>query len=124
MAGLLDFNHGGATHPGARAIVHPAAKSGEHVVRYLVVTETEKHIVLDDGYTYDKRSGVVQGPAGRLALQNRLMVTEGSAMFASWSPLARVPRGQHRYRTPGCGPAPLRSSQRGLRAVLRLLGRR
>ena len=88
MADLFDFNHGGATHPGSRAAVHPGADSGEHVVLYTVVTETDRHIVLDDGFTYDKRTGVVQGPAGRPTLQNRVTATEGSAMFASWSEIA------------------------------------
>jgi hypothetical protein len=64
VADIFDCNHGGATHPGARAIVHPAAKSDEHVVRYRVVAESDEHITLDDGYTYDKRTGVVRGPAG------------------------------------------------------------
>jgi hypothetical protein len=83
VAGIFDFNHGGATHPGARAIVHPAAESDEHVVRYRVVAETKEHITLDDGYTFDKRTGVIRGPAERPALQNRLVATEGSAMFAA-----------------------------------------
>ncbi|MGQ1795863.1 hypothetical protein ACT4S5_01805 [Kocuria oceani] len=85
MADLFDFNHGGVTHPGARAIVHPAARCDRHAVRYTVIAETDEHIVLDDGYIYDKRTGAVRGPGGRQALQNRRVATAGSAMFASWS---------------------------------------
>jgi hypothetical protein len=95
VAELFDFNHGGATHPGARAIVHPAADSDEHVVRYRVVAETSKHITLDDGYTYDKHTGAVRGPSGRPTLQNRRVATEGSAMYASWSRTAQAPDQQH-----------------------------
>ena len=121
MADLFDFNHGGATHPGARAAVHPGAGSGEHAVLYTVVTETERHIVLDDGFTYDKRTGVVQGPAGRPTLQNRVTATEGSAMFASWSEIARQPR-RPDGRTEGS--APRRAPARRLGPLLRRLGRR
>ena len=120
MADLFDFNHGGATHPGARAAVHPGAGSGEHAVLYTVVTETERHIVLDDGFTYDKRTGVVQGPAGRPTLQNRMTATEGSAMFASWSRTAQRPR------RPDGGPGgrPRSAPARRLGSLLRRLGRR
>ena len=121
MADLFDFNHGGTTHPGARAAVHPGADSGEHVVLYTVVSETDEHIVLDDGFTYDKRTGVVQGPAGRPTIQNRMTATEGSAMFASWSEIARQPR-RPDGRTGG--DAPQRLPERGLRSLLRRLGRR
>ncbi|KLU08490.1 hypothetical protein [Kocuria sp. SM24M-10] len=124
MADLFDFNHGGATRPGARAIVHPGADSGEHMVRYHVVTETKDCITLDDGYTYDKRTGVVQGPGGRPTLQNRVVVTEGSVMFASWSHTARTPHRSHRRSTPGGAMGPLRASRRATRALLRFLGRR
>ena len=123
MASVFDFNHGGATHPGARAIVHPGADSDEHVVLYCVVTETEEHITLDDGYTYDKYTGVVQGPGGRPTLQNRLAVTEGSAMFASWSRIARMPHRQATHSTPSCRLVPSTGRQRGLKALLRLLER-
>lgn len=124
MADLLDFNHGGATHPGARAAVHPGADSGEHVVLYTVVAETDEHIVLDDGFTYDKRTGVVQGPAGRPTLQNRMTATEGSAMFASWSPIAQQPRRPFPAGAPGGGSGPQGAPERRLRTMLRRLGRR
>jgi hypothetical protein len=124
MADLFNFNDGGATHPGARAVVHPGADSGVHVVQYRVVAETQEHIILDDGYTYDKRSGAVRGPAGRPTLQNRVAVTEGSAMFASWSRIAGVPHRWRRRPTPSGGPAPARAAQRALRVVLRFLRRR
>lgn len=122
MADLFDFNHGGATHPGARAIVHPGADADEHVVRYRVVAETEKHITLDDGFTYDKRSGAVRGPAGRPALHNRLAVTEGSAMFACWARTAEVPHRRSPRSMPGHGRA--HASARRLATVLRLPVRR
>ncbi|MEX5303281.1 hypothetical protein [Kocuria sabuli] len=122
MADLFDFNHGGATHPGARAIVHPGADSGEHVVRYSVVAEGDEHITLDDGYTYDKRTGAVRGPAGRPTIQNRRAVTEGSAMFASWSRIAVAPRRRRPHSTPGRDR--VSPSGRALTAVLRFLGRR
>ncbi|MEX5304354.1 hypothetical protein RF644_01225 [Kocuria sp. CPCC 205258] len=120
MADLFDFNHGGATHPGVRAAVHPGAGSGEHAVLYTVVAETERHIVLDDGFTYDKRTGVVQGPAGRPTLQDRMTATEGSAMFASWSRTAQRPR-----RPDGRpGGRPRSAPARRLGSLLRRLGRR
>lgn len=120
MADLFDLNHGGATHPGARAAVHPGADPGEHVVLYTVVAETAEHIVLDDGFTYDKRTGVVRGPAGRTTLQDRMAATEGSAMFASWSRTARRP--PRRFSSRGSA---LRGAPRPrIRTVLRLLGRR
>lgn len=121
MADLFDFNHGGATHPGARAIVHPAADSDRHAVRYRVVTETDEHIVLDDGYTYDKRTGVMCGPAGRPTLQNRMVATEGSAMFASWSRTAGTPDRQHPHAIPAHGRAHF--LQRAITAVRRFLQR-
>ena len=124
MADLFDFNHGGATHPGARAAVHPGADSGEHVVLYTVVAETDAHIVLDDGFTYDKRTGVVQGPAGRPTLQNRVTATEGSAMFASWAGIAQLPRRPLPHGTPDGGPASRGAPQRRVRTLLRRLGRR
>lgn len=117
MADIFDFNHGGATHPGARAIVHSAAESDEHVVRYVVLAATEEHITLDDGYTYDKRTGMVRGPAGRPALQNRLAATEGSAMFAAWSRTAQAPK-QHRPQA-----TPAHSLKRVLFTVQHLLKR-
>lgn len=123
MADILDFNHGGATHPGARAVVHPAADSDEHVVLYTVITETDEHIILDDGYTYDKRTGVVQGPAGRPTLQNRVAVTEGSAMFASWSRIARIIPQQYPHGTPSKGVVPAPIPQRRFKALLRIFGR-
>lgn len=118
MADVFDFNYGGATHPGARAIVHPAAQSDEHVVRYVVVAVTEQHFTLDDGYTYDKRTGVVRGPAGRPALHNRVAATEGSAMYAAWSRTAHTP---DRQRPPA---VPARSRKRVLFTLQRLLKRR
>ncbi len=124
MADLFDFNHGGATHPGARAAVHPGADPGEHVVLYTVVAETEDHIVLDDGFTYDKRTGVVQGPAGRRTLQNRVAATEGSTMFAAWARLARPPRRPAPDGVPGVRPAPRGAPGRGVRALLHRLGLR
>ncbi|MFI7582817.1 hypothetical protein ACH9DO_03375 [Kocuria sp. M1N1S27] len=120
MADLFDLNHGGATHPGARAAVHPGADPGEHVVLYSVVAETAEHIVLDDGFTYDKRTGVVQGPAGRTTLQDRMAATEGSAMFDSWSRTARLPP----RRAPRRAAALRRAPRPRIRAALRLLGRR
>lgn len=124
MADLFDFNHGGATRPGARAIVHPGADFGEHMVRYRVVAETENCITLDDGYTYNKRTGVAQGPGGRSTLQNRVVVTEGSVMFASWSRTAQTPHRSHRRSSPSRGTGPLRASRRVARVLLRFLGRR
>ncbi|MFI7495779.1 hypothetical protein ACH9D2_13830 [Kocuria sp. M4R2S49] len=124
MADLFDFNHGGATHPGARAAVHPGADFGEHVVLYTVVAETDEHIVLDDGFTYDKRTGVVLGPSGRPTLQNRMTATEGSAMFASWSGIARLPHRPVPDGAPGGGSAPPGAPQRRIRTLLRRLGRR
>lgn len=124
MADLFDLNHAGATHRGARAIVHPGADSDEHVVRYSVVAESDEHITLDDGYTYDKRTGAVRGPAGRPALQNRLAVTEGSAMFASWSRIAVVPRLPRPHSTPSQRRGRVHPFERALTAVLRFLGRR
>jgi hypothetical protein len=123
MADLFDFNHGGATHPGAHAVVHPGADSAEHVVRYTVVAETQQHITLDDGYTYDKFTGVVRGPAGRPTLQDRLAVTEGSAMFDSWSAIAGDPPRRHPPGAPGRGTSPRGSVRRRLGALLRRLGR-
>lgn len=123
MADLFDFNHGGATHPGAHAVVHPGADCAEHVVLYTVVTETQQHITLDDGYTYDKFTGVVRGPAGRPTLQDRLAATEGSAMFDSWSAIAQEPPRRHPAGEPARGQLPRGSSRRRLRALLRLLGR-
>lgn len=124
MADLFDFNLGGATRPGARAIVHPGADSDEHTVRYRVVAETKDHITLDDGYTYHKRTGVLQGPGGRPTLQNRVVVTEGSVMFASWSRAARTPHRPHRRSTPSGRMGLLRASRRAARVLLRFLGRR
>lgn len=121
MADLFDFNHGGATHPGARAIVHPAADYDRHAVRYRVVTETDEHIVLDDGYTYDKRTGVVCGPAGRPTLQNRVVATEGSAMFDSWSRTAGTPDHQHPHAIPVHDRVPF--LQRAFTAARRFLQR-
>ena len=100
MADLFDSNRGGATHPGARAIIHSAADSEEHVVRYRVVAEAEEHSTLNDGYTYDKRTGAVRGPAGRPALQHQLTATEGSAMLASRSRTAGASRRQRPHATP------------------------
>ena len=104
MADLFDFNHGGATHPGARAIVHPAADSDRHAVRYR-----------------DKRTGVMCGPAGRPTLQNRMVATEGSAMFASWSRTAGTPDRQHPHAIPAHGRAHF--LQRAITAVRRFLQR-
>lgn len=120
MADLFDLNDGGTTRPGTRAVVHPGAASGAHVVLYRVVAETGEHVTLDDGYTYDKRTGAVCGPAGRSTLQNRMAVTEGSAMFAAWSRIARAPHPQGAHSLLVRGASPLRS----LAALLRLLGRR
>ncbi len=86
------INDGGATHPGARALVHPGVRSGELTVRYTVVSETTETFTLDDGYTYDKQTSAVRGPAGRTALNTRMAVTEGSAMFGAWLSLARSSR--------------------------------
>ena len=91
------------------------------MVLYTVVAETPVHLTLDDGYTYDKRSGVVLGPAGRPTLQNRLAVTEGSAMFDSWSSIARAP-GVH--STPHHGGIRAHPAQRALEVVRGFLGRR
>jgi hypothetical protein len=122
MADLFDFNYGVTTHPGARAIVHPGADSDEHMVRYRVVAETDEHITLDDGYAYDKRTGEVRRPAGRPTLQNRLAVTEGSAMFDSWSRTAEVPHRQRPRSRPNHGRA--HHSGRALTAALRFLRHR
>ena len=90
-------------------------------MRYRVVTETDEHIVLDDGYTYDKRTGVMCGPAGRPTLQNRMVATEGSAMFASWSRTAGTPDRQHPHAIPAHGRAHF--LQRAITAVRRFLQR-
>lgn len=124
MSDLFDLNHGGATHPGARAIVHPGAVSDEHVVRYSVAAESDEHITLDDGCTYDKRTGAVRGPAGRPALQNRLAVTEGSAMFASWSRIAVVPNRWLPHFVSSQDPDRTHPSERARTALLRFLRRR
>jgi hypothetical protein len=105
VSDLFDFNHGGATHPGARAIVHPAADCDKHTVWYRVTGEGEEHITLDDGYAYDKRTGAVCGPAGRPILQNRRVATEGSAMFACWSRTAEDPGHQRPQVMPVRGRA-------------------
>jgi hypothetical protein len=118
MADLFDFNHGGATHPGARAIIHPGAASDVHVMWYSMVAQNDKHITLDDGYTYDKRTGVVRGPAGRPALHNRMAATKGSAMYAAWSRTAHTP---DRQRPPA---VPARTRKRVLSTLQRLLKRR
>ena len=86
------LNHHGATHPGARALVHPGVRTGEITVPYTVVSETAETFTLDDGYTYDKRTSAVLGPDGRTALHRRMAVTEGSAMFGAWMSVARPSR--------------------------------
>lgn len=96
MPAQTSINLGGATHPGARAVVHPGLRSDEHTVLYRVVSETAETFTLDDGYTYDKRTSMVRGPAGRTALHSRMAVTEGSAMFGAWRSMARCPRSQGR----------------------------
>ena len=92
------LNHDGATHPGARALVHPGVRSGEITVLYTVVNETSETFTLDDGYTYDKRTSAVLGPDGRTALHRRMAVTEGSAMFGAWMSVARPTRWPSRLR--------------------------
>lgn len=106
------LNDGGATHPGARAVVHPGVRSGELTVLYRVVSETAETFTLDDGYTYDKRTSTVRGPDGRTALNSRMAVTEGSAMFGAWLTMTHHPRWQgllsqlRRRRREGSGPHP------------------
>ncbi|GEO93363.1 hypothetical protein [Kocuria flava] len=124
MADLFDFNHGGATHPGARAIIHPGAASDVHVMWYSMVAQNDKHITLDDGYTYDKRTGAVRGPAERPGPQNRLAVTEGSAMFDAWSDIAVVPRRRRPYSMPTQSRGWAHPYERAVTALLRLLRRR
>lgn len=121
MADLFDFNHGDTTHPGARAVVHPVADRRRHTVRYRVLTEPDEHIIRDDGYPYDKRTGTACGPAGRPTRHNRRVATEGSAMFASWSPAVRGPGRQHAQ----AGPAYSRAQilERAATALRRLLQR-
>ena len=92
MTDPLSVNYGGATHPGARAIVHPGMLAAEHAVARQVVQQTATTFTLDDGYTYDKVSCRVVGPGGQPSLLNRMAVTEGSAMYSSWSHLTRPPR--------------------------------
>ncbi|MGX5360221.1 hypothetical protein [Kocuria sp. KH4] len=121
MADLFDFNHGGATHPGARAVVHPVADRRRHTVRYRVLTETDEHIILDDGYPYDERTGTVCGPAGRSTRHNRRVATEGSAMFASRSPAVRGLDRQHVQAGPAYGRAQI--LERAATALRRLLQR-
>ncbi|MFC4905105.1 hypothetical protein [Kocuria oceani] len=121
MADLFDFNHGGATHPGARAVVHPVADRRRHTVRYRVITETDEHIILDDCYPYDKRTGTMCGPAGRPTRHNRRVATEGSAMFASRSTAARGPDRQHAKAGPAYGRAQI--PERAATDLRRLLQR-
>jgi hypothetical protein len=92
------LNDGGATYPGARALVHPGVRTGELTVRYTVVRETTETFTLDDGYTYDKQTSTVRGPAGRTALNTRMAVTEGSLMFGAWLSLARSSHWPHPLR--------------------------
>lgn len=92
------LNHAGATHPGARALVHPGVRSEEITVLYTVVSETDESFTLDDGYTYDKHTSAVRGPDGRTALNGRMAVTEGSAMFGAWMSVARPSRWPTRLR--------------------------
>lgn len=92
MPHRTSLNRDGATHPGARAVVHPGMRTGELTVLYTVVSETAETFTLDDGYTYDKLTSMARGPNGRTALHDRMAVTEGSVMFGAWRSLARPSR--------------------------------
>lgn len=116
MSDTLDFNDGGDTRPGTRAVVHPGSGSCRHVVLFHVVSETADHFILDDGFTYEKRSGAQTGPAGMPTLQGRFALTEGSATFDRWLKHASVPNLVSSDGRPRVGSTAVRSPGRRVSA--------
>lgn len=119
MTDVIALNIDGATHVGARAVVHPGVTvpDGQLTMHRLVEVNGE-YMTLSDGNVYCSRTGGPKGYYGNPSLTHRVALTEGSPMFAEWAAQAHDP--ESRFNLPERTGSTAVASRRG-RKMRRLI---
>jgi hypothetical protein len=92
MTDVIALNIDGATHVGARAVVHPGLQALEgQLMMHRIVAICGDYMTLSDGHVYCARTGGPKGYYGNPSLTHRVALTEGSPMFDAWAAQALDP---------------------------------